>query len=48
MENKVTQAKLDLIEKIIAARLTPSELEDVMQFAASLTKERPHPAYKAG
>lgn len=48
MENKITQAKLDLIEKIIVAHLTPNELEDVMQFATSLTKERPHPAYKAG
>lgn len=48
MENEITQAKIDLIKKIIDAKLNPQELQEVTLYTASLIENRPHPAYKAG
>lgn len=47
METKITQSKIDLMKKIIDAKLTPQELKDLTDFTASLIKQRPRSADKA-
>lgn len=47
MENNITQSKIELMKKIIDAKLTPQELKDLTDFAASLIKHRPRSADKA-
>ena len=48
MEKEISKPKIDLMKKIIDAKLTPQELKDLTDFTASLIEARPHPAYKAG
>ena len=47
MENEITQSKIDLMKKIIDAKLTPQELKDLTDFTASLIKQRPRSAEEA-
>lgn len=44
MENTITSSKIELMKKIIAARLTPTELEEMTAYAQSLIDQRPHSA----
>lgn len=40
MQNTITQTKLNLIKKIVNARLTPAELQSVTSKARSIIKSR--------
>ena len=44
MENTITEAKLELMRKIVSAHLTKDELEEVSQYAISLIQSRPQSA----